>query len=71
MAEGYVDTKRVAEYLAVSEKTVKRLRDLRSVNGFPCHRVSGQWRYKLSEIELWVQRQNLPEKGRKPILLVK
>ena len=59
MAEGYVSTAKVAEYLNVSEDTIERLRRKRAFNSFPCHKVGSQWRYKLSEIELWVHRETL------------
>ncbi len=59
MIEGYVSTAKVAEHLAVSASTVKRLRRERAFNRFPCHRVGGHWRYKISEVELWVHRETL------------
>lgn len=69
MPENYVDVLRVAEYLGVCRRTVERLCYNQDRSGFPAHKIGKQRRFKLSEVELWVQRQNLPEKGRKPITL--
>lgn len=59
MEEAYVSLKMVAEYMSVCRKTVERYARNREFNKFPCHRVGGQWRFKISEIELWIQRETM------------
>ncbi len=62
--ENYVTAEQVGEYLSLSKSTVLKYAKLSSLNGFPCHRVGNHWRFKLSEIELWMQREALA-RGRK------
>ncbi len=44
----------VAEYLKVTEKTTYRLAAEGSVPGF---KVGGSWRFRRSEIERWIRKQ--------------
>lgn len=52
MAETFLNTREVAEYLQINEKQVYRLiRD----GGLPCTRVTGKWLFPKSQVEEWIQ----------------
>ena len=71
MREGFVSITKVCEFLSLSRATVERLIKHRERNRFPCRKVGAQWRFKLTEIELWVQREatDVPVKARRAICL--
>ena len=71
MREGFVSITKVCEFLSLSRPTVERLIRNRERNGLPCRKVGAQWRFKLSEVELWVQREamDIPVKARRAICL--
>lgn len=46
--------RQVADYLNVNEKTVYRLAQRREL---PAFKVAGAWRFKLEDIDLWIERQ--------------
>ncbi|MBI3249609.1 MAG: helix-turn-helix domain-containing protein [Deltaproteobacteria bacterium] len=52
MAEIFLNTREVAEYLQINEKQVYRL--IRN-GGLPCTRVTGKWLFPKSQVEEWVQ----------------
>lgn len=47
--------KEVAEYLKLTEKTAYRLAAEGKIPGF---KVGGSWRFRLSEIEKWIDAQS-------------
>ena len=49
-----VDARHVARMLKVSYRTIVRLAEQGSIPGF---RVGGQWRFRLSDIEAYINRQ--------------
>ena len=71
MREGFVSIAKVCEFLSLSRATIDRLISNRERNRFPCRKVAGRWRFRLSEIELWVQREamDVPVKARRAICL--
>ncbi len=71
--ENFVSITKVCEFLSLSRATIDRLISNRECNRFPCRKVAGRWRFKLSEIELWVQREamNVPKRARRAICLVR
>lgn len=56
--------KEVAEYLKINEKTAYRLASEGKLPGF---KVGGSWRFKKSDIEIWIEEQSreLNEKANK------
>jgi excisionase family DNA binding protein len=44
----------VAEYLKVTERTVYRLLASRSI---PAFKVGGSWRFRLTDLNIWIERQ--------------
>ncbi len=46
--------KEVAEYLKVNERTVYRMA---SDKKLPSFKVGGSWRFKLNDIEIWIEQQ--------------
>ena len=44
----------VAELLKVAEKTVYTMAQRTEI---PCFRVRGQWRFRRSDIDAWIERQ--------------
>jgi len=51
--EAFVDLKTVALFLAVSIRTLHRL--IVSSDCFPAHRIGRVWRFRLSEVDRWMQ----------------
>jgi excisionase family DNA binding protein len=63
--EPWVTLKEVAQHLQVSDETVHRWINGR---GMPAHRVGRVWRFKLSQIDAWVENSKAdkatpPEEG--------
>jgi excisionase family DNA binding protein len=52
MAEPWVPVEQLASYLACSVDGVNRCLALR---GLPGHRVDRVWRFKVSEVDVWVR----------------
>lgn len=52
VTESWVTLQDVCDHLKVSEDTVYRWMDKR---GLPAHRIGRVWRFKLSQIDDWVQ----------------
>jgi len=55
MGDQVLTVKQVAEYLQVNERTVYRMA---SANKLPAFKVGGSWRFKQSELELWIKDQH-------------
>jgi putative molybdopterin biosynthesis protein len=53
MPETFLNTREVAAYLKINEKQVYRL--VRE-GGIPCTRVTGEWLFRQSLVEEWIQR---------------
>ena len=61
MNDEILTLKEVAVYLKLAEKTAYRLAAERKLPGF---KVGGSWRFKRSEVELWIKQQtNVPLDG--------
>ena len=61
MNDEILTLKEVAVYLKLAEKTAYRLAAERKLPGF---KVGGSWRFKRSEVELWIKQQtNAPLHG--------
>lgn len=54
--EFFVTSEVVCEYLSVSVRTLYRW--LGAYRAFPCYKVGGVWRFKLSEVRDWVEQNN-------------
>lgn len=50
--ERWVSSKEVAEHLGVNKDTLQRWINNKSI---PCHRVGRLWKFRISEIDNWVQ----------------
>lgn len=47
----------VAQYLKVTERTVYRLLASRRI---PAFKVGGSWRFRLTDLNAWIERQTAP-----------
>lgn len=54
MTDQILTLKEVAEYLKLTEKTAYRLAAERKLPGF---KVGGSWRFKMSDLEAWIEEQ--------------
>ena len=54
--EPFVDLRTVAHFLAISIRTLHRL--IASSDCFPTHRIGRLWRFRLSEVDRWMQHNN-------------
>lgn len=54
MKSDLITIKEVAEYLRIKEKTVY---DLVAKGKIPGFKVGGAWRFKLGELEGWIEKQ--------------
>ncbi len=54
MTEQIMTLKEVAAYLKLTEKTAYRLSAEKKLPGF---KVGGSWRFKLSDLEAWIEQQ--------------
>lgn len=54
MANRIMTVKDVAEYLKVNERTVYRMAN---AGKLPAFKVGASWRFKLSDIEQWIEEQ--------------
>jgi len=52
MSDDIIKIKEVAEYLKIKEKTAYALAAKGEIPGF---KVSGSWRFRRSEIEMWIK----------------
>jgi excisionase family DNA binding protein len=50
--ERWVSSKEVAKHLGVNKDTLQRWINNKSI---PCHRVGRLWKFRISEIDVWVQ----------------
>ncbi len=51
--ERWVSTKEIAQHLGVNKDTIhKWIRN----DSIPCHRVGKLWKFKISEIDAWVEK---------------
>ncbi|WNZ55592.1 helix-turn-helix domain-containing protein [Microbulbifer sp. MKSA007] len=55
MTEQILTVKQVADYLKVNERTVYRMA---SGSKIPAFKVGASWRFKQTEIELWIKEQH-------------
>jgi len=58
--EVWVSLEEIAQHLAVSQDTVHRW--IRN-RGLPAHKVGRIWRFKVSQVDSWVQEGNAKEDG--------
>lgn len=61
MSEAWVGAEEVARHLDVAKDTVYRWIETR---GLPGHRVGKLWKFKLSEVDAWVERDGTSEEPR-------
>ena len=50
--EKWISSKEVAEHLGINKDTLQRWINNKSI---PCHRVGRLWKFRISEIDNWVQ----------------
>ncbi len=50
--ERWVSSKEAAEHLGVNKDTLQRWINNKNI---PCHRVGRLWKFRLSEIDNWIQ----------------
>ncbi|MGS2723002.1 methylation-associated defense system helix-turn-helix domain-containing protein MAD1 [Porticoccus sp. GXU_MW_L64] len=55
MNNDIMTVKEVAEYLKITEKTAYRLTAEGKIPGF---KVGGAWRFRRTEIEIWIENQS-------------
>lgn len=55
MSEQILTVKQVADYLRVNERTVYRMA---TAGKIPAFKVGASWRFKQTEIELWIKDQH-------------
>ncbi len=60
MSEPWVSVDEVASHLGVAKDTIYRWIESK---GLPAHRVGRLWKFKLSEIDEWVQRGGAADHG--------
>ncbi|MES9971742.1 MAG: helix-turn-helix domain-containing protein [Candidatus Thiodiazotropha sp.] len=58
MADQILTLKEVAAYLKLAEKTAYKLAAAGKLPGF---KVGGSWRYKLADIDRWIEEQKTKE----------
>lgn len=51
MTEKWVSVPEIAEHLGISKETVYRWVDAKKI---PAHKVGKQWKFKITEVDLWV-----------------
>ncbi|MDQ2043315.1 helix-turn-helix domain-containing protein [Pseudoalteromonas sp. 20-92] len=54
MTDQILTLKEVAQYLKLTEKTAYRLA---AEKKFPGFKVGGSWRFKMSDLEAWIEEQ--------------
>jgi excisionase family DNA binding protein len=54
MTDQIMTLKEVAEYLKLTEKTAYRLAAEKKLPGF---KVGGSWRFKMIDLETWIEKQ--------------
>ena len=54
MTDQILTLKEVAQYLKLTEKTAYRLA---AENRLPGFKVGGSWRFKMSDLEAWIEEQ--------------
>jgi len=54
MTDQILTLKEVAQYLKLTEKTAYRLAAEKKLPGF---KVGGSWRFKMSDLEAWIEEQ--------------
>jgi excisionase family DNA binding protein len=54
MTDQFLTLKEVAQYLKLTEKTAYRLAAEKKLPGF---KVGGSWRFKMSDLEAWIEEQ--------------
>jgi excisionase family DNA binding protein len=54
MADSYMTLREVAELLKLSEKTLYRLAQQGEI---PAFKVGGSWRFRRTDIEMWIARR--------------
>lgn len=59
MKSDIITIKEVAEYLKIKEKTAYSLAASGDIPGF---KVGGAWRFKKSEIDKWINKQQMADK---------
>lgn len=62
MSEAWVGADEVARHLDVAKDTIYRWIETR---GLPAHRVGRLWKFKLSEVDAWVERGGAGDKPRR------
>lgn len=50
--ERWVSSKEIAEHLGINKDTLQRWINNQTI---PCHRVGRLWKFKISEIDEWIQ----------------
>jgi excisionase family DNA binding protein len=60
MNDEIMTLKKVAEYLKLAEKTAHRLAAEGKLSG---SKAGGNWRYKQSDIEKWIEQKKKVQKG--------
>ena len=54
MTDHILTLKEIAEYLKLTEKTAYRLAAEKKLPGF---KVGGSWRFKMSDLQAWIEEQ--------------
>ncbi len=50
--EHWVSSKEIAEHLGINKDTLQRWINNKAI---PCHRVGRLWKFKISEVDAWVE----------------
>jgi excisionase family DNA binding protein len=62
MAEPWISGEEIARHLGVAKDTVYRWIEAR---GLPAHRVGRLWKFKVSEVDAWVERGGAADDNQK------
>ncbi|MCK5894353.1 MAG: helix-turn-helix domain-containing protein [Endozoicomonadaceae bacterium] len=63
MGDPILTVRQVADYLKVNERTVYRMT---TTGKIPAFKVGASWRFKQTEIELWIKEQHNQQDETKP-----
>lgn len=63
MAERWVSVQEVADHLGVNKDTVYKWIESR---GLPAHRLGRLWKFKISQVDAWIEDGGAAEPGHQP-----
>lgn len=52
ISDRWVSVQEIAHYLGISKETIYRWLEAKKI---PAHKIGRQWKFKISEIDIWVK----------------